>query len=95
VTTTTYHLRALSDAATRKTHLGATERDNVTFCGAKLIVKGDERFGGRYADKPYSASTDMALVDCGACQRTAYWRDRKGSTWTAPAPKAGTAKAGR
>ena len=83
-TTTTYHLRAMSDAATTKTHLGATEKGNVTFCGARLITKGDERFGGRYADRPFTASTDLSAVDCGGCLRTACWKDRKGSTWTAP-----------
>ena len=93
-TTKTYHLRAVTDAATAKTHLGATERGNVTFCGARLIVKGDERFGGRYADRPFTASTDLSAVDCGGCLRTAYWKDRKGSTWKAPAPKARAAAAG-
>lgn len=92
-TTTTYHLRAVTDDATTKTHLGATERGNVTFCGARLIVKGDERFSGRYADKPFTASTDLAAVDCGACLRSRYWRDRKGTTWTAPAPKPAGASA--
>jgi hypothetical protein len=86
-TTTTYHLRAVTDAATTKTHLGATERGNVTFCGARLIVKGDERFGGRYADRPFTATADLSAVDCRACQRGAAWKDRKGSTWTVPAPK--------
>jgi hypothetical protein len=65
-TTTTYHLRAVTDEAATRTHLGAVEKANVAFCGARLIVKGDERFGGRYADKPYTASTDLAAVDCGA-----------------------------
>jgi hypothetical protein len=99
VTTTThpakYRLRAITDEAAARTHLGAVEKANVAFCGAKLIVKGDERFGGRYADKPYTAAEDLTAIDCRACQRTAYWQDRKGATWTAPAPKASTAKAGR
>ena len=56
----------------------------MTFCGARLITKGDERFGGRYADRPFTASTDLSAVDCGGCLRTACWKDRKGSTWTAP-----------
>ena len=94
-TTTTYHLRAVTDELAARTHLGATEKANLTFCGVKLLAKGDPRFGGRYADKPYTATDDLTAIDCRACQRTAYWRDRKGATWTAPALKASTAKAGR
>ena len=86
-TTTTYHLRAVTDHLAARTHLGATEKGNVTFCGARLLVKDDKRFGGRFKDRPFTASTDLSAVDCGACQRGAAWKDRKGSTWT-PAPKA-------
>lgn len=86
-TTTTYHLRAVTDAATTKTHLGATERGAVTFCGVRLLVKGDLRFGGRYKDRPFTASTDLSAVDCGACKRGAAWKGAKGGTYTA-APEA-------
>jgi hypothetical protein len=92
-TTTTYHLRAVTDAATAKVHLGATEKGAVTFCGVRLIEKGDKRFGGRFRDRPFTASADLAAVDCGACKRGAAWKDRKGSTWTAPAPKATRSRA--
>ena len=92
-TTTTYHLRAVTDDLAARTHLGATEKANVTFCGVKLIAKGDTRFGGKYADKPFTATTELATIDCGACQRSAAWKNRKGSTYApaAPQPKATTA----
>jgi hypothetical protein len=86
-TTTTYHLRAVTDAATAKVHLGATEKGNVTFCGVHLIEKGDKRFGGRFKDRPFTASADLATVDCGACKRGAAWKGAKGGKYT-PAPKA-------
>lgn len=92
-TTTTYHLRAVTDELAAKTHLGATEKGNVTFCGVRLLVKGDARFGGRYKDRTFTASTDLSAVDCGGCLRGAAWKDRKGSTWTAPAPKATRSRA--
>jgi hypothetical protein len=92
-TTTTYHLRAVTDHLAARTHLGATEKGNVTFCGARLLVKDDKRFGGRFKDRPFTASTDLAAVDCGACQRSAAWKNREGSTWK-PAPKADRAAAG-
>ena len=92
-TTTTYHLRAVTDHLAARTHLGATEKGNVTLCGARLLVKDDKRFGGRFKDRPFTASTDLSTVDCGACKRGAAWKDRKGSTWTAPAPKARAADA--
>jgi hypothetical protein len=87
-TTTTYHLRAVSDALAARTHLGATEKGNVTFCGVRLLVKDDPRFGGRYKDRPFSASTDLETVDCGACKRGAAWKGAKGGKYTVPAPKA-------
>ena len=92
-TTTTHHLRALTDELAERTHLGSTEMKNRTFCGVSLLVKGDERFGGRYKDRPFTASTDLSAVDCRACQRGAAWKDRKGSTWTAPAPKTAPSRA--
>ena len=74
-TTTTYNLRAITDESITKIHLGAVEKANVTFCGVKLLVAGDTRFGGRYAKgNGYSSSTDLATVDCGACKRTAAWK---------------------
>ena len=54
-------------------------------------MKDDPRFGGRYKDRPFTASTDLSAVDCRACQRGAAWKGRKGSTWTAPASKAARA----
>jgi hypothetical protein len=65
-----------------------TEKGAVTFCGVRLIEKGDKRFGGRFKDRPFTASADLATIDCGACQRSAAWKNRKGSTWTAPAKAA-------
>ena len=87
-TTTVYHLRAVTDELAAKTHLGATEKGNRTWCGVDLLVKGDERFGGRYADRPFTASTDLTGVDCGACKRSAAWKGAKGGRYTVPAPKA-------
>jgi hypothetical protein len=87
-TTTTYHLRAVTDDLAARTHLGATERANRTWCGVKLIEKDDKRFGGRYADRPFTASTDLSAVDCGACKRSAAWKGAKGGKYTTPAPKA-------
>ena len=74
-TTTTYNLRAITDESITKIHLGAVEKANVTFCGVKLLVAGDTRFGGRYAKgNGYTSSTDLGTVDCGACKRTSAWR---------------------
>ena len=88
-TTTTYHLRAVTDHLASKVHLGATEKGNVTFCGARLLVKDDKRFGGRFKDRPFTATTDLATIDCGACQRSAAWKNAKaGKYTTTSAPKA-------
>ena len=88
-TTTTYHLRAVTDHLASKIHLGATEKGNVTFCGARLLVKDDKRFGGRFKDRPFTATTDLATIDCGACQRSAAWKNAKAGKYTATsAPKA-------
>ncbi|MGP7996716.1 MAG: hypothetical protein ACLPKI_05200 [Streptosporangiaceae bacterium] len=74
-TTTTYNLRAITDESITKIHLGAVEKANVTFCGVKLLVAGDTRFGGKYAKgNGYTSSTDLGTVDCGACKRTSAWR---------------------
>jgi hypothetical protein len=74
-TTTTFRLRAITDESITKIHLGAVEKANVTFCGVKLLVAGDTRFGGKYAKgNGYSSSTDLGTVDCGACKRTAAWK---------------------
>lgn len=89
VTATTYHLRAVTDDATAKVHLGATEKGNRTWCGVDLLVKGDTRFGGRYKDGGgYTASADLAAIDCRACQRSAAWKGAKAGKFTVPAPKA-------
>ena len=88
-TTTTYHLRAVIDHLASKIHLGATEKGNVTFCGARLLVKDDKRFGGRFKDRPFTATTDLAGIDCGACQRSAAWKNAKAGKYTTTwAPKA-------
>jgi hypothetical protein len=91
----TYHLRAVTDHLASKIHLGATEKGNVTFCGARLLVKDDKRFGGRFKDRPFTATTDLAAIDCGACQRSAAWKGAKGGKYTAPEGKTGTAGASR
>ena len=93
-TTTTYHLRAVTDGSIAKVHLGATERANRTWCGVDLLVKGDLRFKERFKDGPgYTASTGLAAVDCGACKRTAAWKGQKAGRYTTPAPKAATPRA--
>jgi hypothetical protein len=94
-TTTTYHLRAVTDHLAARTHLGATERDNLTFCGVRLIVKDDKRFGGRFKDRPFTASADLSAVDCGACKRGAAWKGQKAGKYTIPAPKADRATSSR
>jgi len=100
-TTTTYHLRAVTDDATAKVHLGATEKANRTWCGVDLLAKDDPRFGGRYKDGTgFTASTDLSLVDCRACQRTAAWKVTTATgaatigipAHAAPKPKASEAK---
>lgn len=74
-TTTTYDLLAITDESITKTHLGAIQKANVTFCGVRLLTEGDTRFGGKYAKGTgFTASTDLATVDCGACKRTAAWK---------------------
>ena len=85
-TTTTFRLRAVTDESIAKTHLGAAERENLTWCGVRLLVKGDTRFGGRYKDGPgYTASTDLALVDCGSCKRSAAWKGQRGGKYSTAA----------
>ncbi len=95
-TTTTYHLRAITDESIAKVHLGATERANRTWCGVYLLVKGDPRFKERYKDGPgYTTSIDLGAVDCGACKRTAAWKGQKAGRYPAPAPKDAAAKDAR
>jgi hypothetical protein len=95
-TTETYHLRALTDRLAARTHLGATERANLTWCGVQLLVKGDTRFGGRYKNGDgYTASTDLSVIDCGACKRTAAWKGAKGGKYAAPEGKPRNVEAGR
>ena len=88
-TTTTYTLIAITDELAARTHLGSTRMKNRTWCGVKLLMKGDTRFGGKYAEGTgYTASTDLETVDCGACKRGAAWKGQKGGKYTTPAPKA-------
>ncbi len=87
-TATTYHLRAITDESITKTHLGAVEKANRTWCGVDLLAKDDPRFGGRYKDVVFSTSTDLETVDCGACKRTAAWKGQQGGKYTPAAPKA-------
>lgn len=100
-TTTTYHLRAVTDELAAKVHLGATERTNQTFCGVRLLTQGDTRFGGKYAKGDgYTTSADLATVTCRACMRTAAWRIFTATgqatigipAHAAPKPKASEAK---
>lgn len=86
--TTTFRLLAVTDASITKTHLGAKESANRTFCGVDLLAKDDPRFGGRYKGIVYSASTDLETVDCKACQRTVAWKARAGGKYVVPAAKA-------
>lgn len=85
-TTTVYHLRAVTDESITKTHLGATEMKNRTWCGVNLLVKDDPRFGGRYKGIVYTASTDLTAVTCGACKRSAAWKGARDGRYTTPAP---------
>jgi hypothetical protein len=92
-TTTIYHLRAITDELAARTHLGATEKGNRTWCGVDLLMKGDPRFGGRYKDGTgFTASADLTLVDCKACQRGAAWKGAKGGKYTIPVKAAGNAE---
>lgn len=91
--TTTFHLVAITDESISKTHLGAKERANRTWCGVSLLVADDPRFGGRYAGIVYTSSTDLETVTCGACKRSAAWKihSATGSATVgvrAPKPKA-------
>ena len=89
-------MRAVTDVLAARTHLGATERANLTWCGVPLLVKGDTRFGGRYKNGDgYTASTDLATVDCRACKRTAAWQGAKGGRYAAPEGKPRNAEASR
>ena len=96
-TTTTYHLLAVTDELAARTHLGATEKGNVTFCGVRLLIQGDTRFGGKHGKgNGYTTAADLAAVDCKACQRTAAWKVTAATgvatigiaTYTVPASKA-------
>ena len=92
-TPTVYHLRAVTDQLAAKVHLGSTEMKNRAFCGVRLLVKDDPRFGGRYKDAAFTASTDLETVDCGACKRSAAWKGQQGGKYTTPAPKAARSSA--
>lgn len=68
--------RAQTDKATKTWHLGAVEKDNVCFCGTRLLVAGDERkIAARIpADqRQYETSGDLSKVTCGACRRNHAW----------------------
>ena len=58
-------------------------------------MKDDKRFGGRFKDRPFTATTDLAGIDCGACQRSAAWKGAKGGKYTAPERKTGTVEASK
>ena len=92
-TTIVYQLRAVTDGSIGKVHLGAAEKGNVAFCGVRLLVEDDPRFGGRYKGIVFTTSTDLTTVDCGACKRSSAWKNAKDGTYTAPAPKAARPRA--
>jgi hypothetical protein len=90
-TTASFRLRAITDESITKTHLGAVEKANRTWCGVDLLVKNDPRFGGKYSKgNGYSSTTDLSTVDCKACLRTAAWKGQQGGKYVVPAarPKA-------
>ena len=86
--TQTFHLRAVTDGSITKIHLGAVERANRTWCGVDLLTEDDPRFGGRYKGIVYTASADLAAVDCGACKRSAAWKGQQGGKYAPAASKA-------
>ena len=88
--TTTYQLRAVTDDSIGKVHLGAAEKGNVAFCGVRLLVENDPRFGGRYKGIVFTTSPDLTTVTCGACKRSAAWKGQQDGRYTTPAPKAPT-----
>jgi hypothetical protein len=92
-TTTTYQLRAVTDDSISKVHLGAVEKANVAFCGVKLLVENDPRFGGRYKGIVFTTSADLTTVDCGACKRGQAWKTQKDGKYATPAPKAARPRA--
>ena len=85
--------RAQTDKATKTWHLGAAEKDDVCFCGTRLLVAGDERkIAARIpADqRQYETSGDLSKVTCGACRRNRAWSQANGTAAAplAPAPAA-------
>jgi hypothetical protein len=94
-TTTTgpaWTYRAQTDAATKTWHLGAAEKDNVCFCGARLLVADDPRkVAARIpaGQRQYETSEDLTRVTCGGCRRHREWER---ATAAAPAPAAREAR---
>ena len=89
-TTTTYHLRAVTDEIAKDPPRGDRE-------GQRDVVRRRAAREGYPVRRPvqgpgFTASTDLPTVDCGACKRGAAWKGRKGiRRWTAPASKAARA----
>jgi len=97
VTTTTpsFTYRAQTDKATKTWHLGAAEKDNVCFCGTRLLVAGDERkIAARIPadERQFETSDDLSRVTCGACRRNRAWSQANGIA-TAPLAPASAATA--
>lgn len=77
-TTPSFTYRAQTDKATKTWHLGAAEKDNVCFCGTRLLVAGDERkIAARFpaGERQYEVSEDLSRVTCGACRRNRAWSE--------------------
>ncbi|HEY2691199.1 MAG TPA: hypothetical protein VGJ50_22380 [Streptosporangiaceae bacterium] len=97
-TTTTYRYRAQTDATIRTWHLGAAERDNVCFCGVKLMTPDDER---KFALKvpaearTYETSDDLTRVTCGACKRSREYAKATAADLAAPSRTVAEAEAER
>ena len=73
MTTTTYRYRAQTDPTIKTWHLGAAERDNVCFCGVRLMTPGDTRAFALKVPaeaRTYETSDDLGEVTCGACKRS-------------------------
>jgi hypothetical protein len=95
-TTTTYRYRAQTDATIKTWHLGAAERDNVCFCGTKLMTPDDTRaFALKVpAEKrKYETSDDLTRVTCGSCKRNRDWSRANGAERPATTATATTRRA--
>jgi len=63
----------------------------VCFCGARLLVAGDERkVAARIPadERQYETSGDLSKVTCGACRRNRAWSQATAAAPLAPAPAA-------